>query len=328
MTEQERQEIENLPSAGKCEEDDFPIIGDIQTLDQYLKRYWIWENRRFFASAPNYKCKENIVEILKSEGNISDSRFEEIVDSRNYEKSPEISNPLRELEDLSEMLAGKLNSIVGEITLPSGEVVKAYDFLTCQSEECKQMLRQKDIEEYNEKSCPLTVKNRWFFAWILDKNLPFKKEQTFRGFAGRMKREGISCVEDRMLNIIIDDGLSSLVHNPKLLFTADTVIKRLEDFFPYEKNNESIVNSCLDSLVETVRYLNSEYPHVSSNNVWIFENIAMRLEECEKEIEGLSKNFDRRMERETVEERVKAMKYNIEELKNQLKPKENIEKLK
>ena len=50
-----------------------------------------------------------------------------------------------------------------------------------------------------------------------------------------MKREGISCVEDRMLNIIIDDGLSSLVHNPKLLFTADTVIKRLEDFFPYEK---------------------------------------------------------------------------------------------
>lgn len=47
MTEQERQEIENLPSAGKCEEDDFPIIGDIQTLDQYLKRYWIWENRRF-----------------------------------------------------------------------------------------------------------------------------------------------------------------------------------------------------------------------------------------------------------------------------------------
>ena len=121
------------------------------------------------------------------------------------------------------MLAGKLNSIVGEITLPSGEVVKAYDFLTCQSEECKQMLRQKDIEEYNEKSCPLTVKNRWFFAWILDKNLPFKKEQTFRGFAGRMKREGISCVEDRMLNIIIDDGLSSLVHNPKLLFTADTV---------------------------------------------------------------------------------------------------------
>ena len=98
---------------------------------------------------------------------------------------------MRELEDLSEMLAGKLNSIVGEITLPSGEVVKAYDFLTCQSEECKQMLRQKDIEEYNEKSCPLTVKNRWFFAWILDKNLPFKKEQTFRGFAGRMKREGI-----------------------------------------------------------------------------------------------------------------------------------------
>ena len=126
MTEQERQEIENLPSAGKCEEDDFPIIGDIQTLDQYLKRYWIWENRRFFARAPNYKCKENIVEILKSEGNISDSRFEEIVDSRNYEKSPEISNPLRELEDLSEMLAGKLNSIVGEITLPSGEVVKAW----------------------------------------------------------------------------------------------------------------------------------------------------------------------------------------------------------
>ena len=80
-----------------------------------------------------------------------------------------------------------------------------------------------------------------------------------------------------MLNIIIDDGLSSLVHNPKLLFTADTVIKRLEDFFPYEKNNESIVNSCLDSLVETVRYLNSEYPHVSSNNVWIFENIAISL---------------------------------------------------
>ena len=34
------------------------------------------------------------------------------------------------------------------------------------------------------------------------------------------------------------------------------------------------------------------------------------------------------MERETVEERVKAMKYNVEELKNQLKPKENIEKLK
>lgn len=328
MTEQERQEIENLPSAGKCEEDDFPIIGDIQTLDQYLKRYWIWENRRFFASAPNYKCKESIVEILKSEGNISDSRFEEIVDSRNYEKSPEISDPLGELEDLSERLAGKLNSIVGKITLPSGKVVKAYDFLTCQSEECKQMLRQKDIEEYNEKSCPLTVKNRWFFAWILDKNLPFKEEQTFRGFAGRMKREGISYVEDRMLNIIIDDGLSSLAHNPKLLFTADMVIKRLEDFFPYEKNNESIVNSCLDSLVETVRYLNSEYPHVSSNNVWIFENIAMRLEECEKEIEGLSKNFDRSMERETMEERVKAMKYNVEKLKNQLKPKENIEKLK
>ena len=74
MTEQERQEIENLPSAGKCEEDDFPIIGDIQTLDQYLKWYWIWENRRFFASAPNYKCKESIVEILKSEGNISDKQ--------------------------------------------------------------------------------------------------------------------------------------------------------------------------------------------------------------------------------------------------------------
>lgn len=46
MTEQERQEIENLLSE-ECAEDDFIIGGKIQTLDQYLKRYWIWKNERY-----------------------------------------------------------------------------------------------------------------------------------------------------------------------------------------------------------------------------------------------------------------------------------------
>ena len=43
MTEQERQEIENLLSE-ECAEDDFIIGGKIQTLDQYLKR--LKSNRR------------------------------------------------------------------------------------------------------------------------------------------------------------------------------------------------------------------------------------------------------------------------------------------
>ena len=78
MTEQERQEIENLLSE-ECAEDDFIIGGKIQTLDQYLKRYWIWKNREIFAPDFDYECKENIVDILKSKEDISDNRFEKIV---------------------------------------------------------------------------------------------------------------------------------------------------------------------------------------------------------------------------------------------------------
>ena len=50
MTEQKRQEIENLLSE-ECAEDE---------------------------------CKENIVDILKSKEDISDNRFEKIVDLRDY----------------------------------------------------------------------------------------------------------------------------------------------------------------------------------------------------------------------------------------------------
>ena len=315
MAEQERQEIENLSSAGKCEEDNLPIGGKIQTLDQYLKRYWIWENRGIFASTPNYKCKENIVEILKSEEDISDSRFEKIVDSRDYEKGPAISDPLSSLENLKEMLAGKLNVVIGEVTLPSGNVVKGYDFLTCQSEECKEMLREKKIAEYDDKSCPLTVKNRSFFTWILNRGIPFRKEKSIKGFINRMKKNGISYTEDRVLHIMINDGLISLAYNPQLLFTGNMILKRLEEIFSYEKDNEGIVNDRLKSLSETVERLNFKYPHVSSNNIWIFENIAMRLEQCEREIIELGEELDRNVERETVEERVKAMKCNVKELK-------------
>lgn len=83
MTEQERQEIENLISE-ECAEDDFIIGGKIQTLDQYLKRYWIWKNRGIFAPDVDYECEENIVDILKSKEDISDNRFEKNVDLRDY----------------------------------------------------------------------------------------------------------------------------------------------------------------------------------------------------------------------------------------------------
>ena len=41
------------------------------------------------------------------------------------------------------LLEGKLNAVIGEITLPGGKVVKEYDFLICKSEECRGMLREK-----------------------------------------------------------------------------------------------------------------------------------------------------------------------------------------
>lgn len=314
MTEQERQEIENLISE-ECAEDDFIIGGKIQTLDQYLKRYWIWKNRGIFAPDVDYECEENIVDILKSKEDISDNRFEKIVDLRDYRKGPEISNPLRSLNDLREMLEGKLNAVIGEITLPSGKVVKGYDFLICKSEECRGMLHEKKITEYDDKSCPLTVKNRSFFTWILNGGIPFRKEKSIKGFISRMQKTGIMYEEDRVLHIMINEGLASLAYNPQLLFTSNMMLKRLEEIFPYEKENESIVNGCLESLYEKVKYLNFKYPHVSSNNIWIFENIAMRLDQCEREIVELSEDLDESIERETMEERIKAMKRNVKELR-------------
>ncbi len=314
MTEQERQEIENLLSE-ECAEDDFIIGGKIQILDQYLKRYWIWKSREIFAPDFDYECKENIVDILKSKEDISDNRFEKIVDLRDYRKGPKISNPLRSLNDLREMLEGKLNAVIGEITLPSGKVVKGYDFLICKSEECRGMLREKKITEYDDKSCPLTVKNRSFFTWILNGGIPFRKEKSIKGFISRMQKTGIMYEEDRVLHIMINEGLASLAYNPQLLFTGNMMLKRLEEIFPYEKENESIVNGCLESLYEKVKCLNFKYPHVSSNNIWIFENIAMRLDQCEREIVELSEDLDESIERETMEERIKAMKRNVKELR-------------
>ncbi|MFQ7812663.1 MAG: hypothetical protein ACLRH2_09320 [Faecalibacterium prausnitzii] len=61
--------------------------------------------------------------------------------------------------------------------------------------------------------------------------------------------------------------------------------------------------------------MNFKYPHVSSNNIWIFENIAMRLDQCEREIVELSEDLDESIERETMEERIKAMKRNVKELR-------------
>ena len=233
MTEQERQEIENLLSE-ECAEDDFIIGGKIQTLDQYLKRYWIWKNREIFAPDFDYECKENIVDILKSKEDISDNRFEKIVDLRDYRKGPKISNPLRSLNDLREMLEGKLNAVIGEITLPSGKVVKGYDFLICKSEECRGMLLEKKITEYDDKSCPLTVKNRSFFTWILNGGIPFRKEKSIKGFISRMQKTGIMYEEDRVLHIMINEGLASLAYNPQLLFTGNMMLKRLEEIFPYD----------------------------------------------------------------------------------------------
>ena len=233
MTEQERQEIENLLSE-ECAEDDFIIGGKIQTLDQYLKRYWIWKNREIFAPDFDYECKENIVDILKSKEDISDNRFEKIVDLRDYRKGPKISNPLRSLNDLREMLEGKLNAVIGEITLPSGKVVKGYDFLICKSEECRGMLLEKKITEYDDKTCPLTVKNRSFFTWILNGGIPFRKEKSIKGFISRMQKTGIMYEEDRVLHIMINEGLASLAYNPQLLFTGNMMLKRLEEIFPYD----------------------------------------------------------------------------------------------
>ena len=75
------------------------------------------------------------------------------------------------------------------------------------------------------------------------------------------------------------------------------------------------MNGCLESLYEKVKCLNFKYPHVSSNNIWIFENIAMRLDQCEREIVELSEDLDESIERETMEERIKAMKRNVKELR-------------
>lgn len=320
MTEKERREIENLPMPGVDSENDFLLIGGFQTLNQYLKHYWLWKNREFFEDTGDYKCTENIREIRKSREKISDSRFERIVDARNISKSPVISSPKGKIRDLEEELERKLNLVIGDIKLPSGTIISGYNFLTCNSEECRKMLREKGIEEYNASTCPLTVDNRYFFTWLLSGDLPFKREKGFRGFKTRMKREGMSLLEDGEILKIVGDGLTSLASNPQLLFTENMALKRLREIFPYDKNSASEVKDNLEWLTKTVESLNSGYPHDSSNNVLIFKLIAGCLKQCEEQIEY----FGRHLDKETREEHEEKVERSLEELREYFK-KENIE---
>lgn len=49
-----------------------------------------------------------------------------------------------------------------------------------------------------------------------------------------MQKTGIMYEEDRVLHIMINEGLASLAYNPQLLFTGNMMLKRLEEIFPYD----------------------------------------------------------------------------------------------
>lgn len=270
------------------------LIGnDEQTLDQYLKRYWLWESREMFIRAPGYKCEMKIADIIERKEEISDSEFEKIVDARNYARGSEISEPKKELQRQKNRLKTQLNHIMGDIKLPSGNNVTAYDLLTCKSKECREMLHERNITVYDEKSCPLTKDNRAFFTWLLMEDYGFEKEKTLGSFVSHMKKNGVSCTEDYKPYNMIIYGMQSLMRNPKLLFTGEMVENRWKETFSYQKNNSSIVDYCCESLCETVKRINFQYPHKSSNNILIFEEIALKLEKCETEILELSNQLDK-----------------------------------
>ena len=329
MTEErlkeERRKIEELIMPYINYEDVFPQVGGMQTLNQYLKYYWLWKNRELFEDTDDYKCPDNIREILNSREKISDSRFEKIVDARNIEKSPVISSPKNEIRNLEDKFRRIVNSIVGEVQLPSGTMIEGYDFLTCHSDECRRMLGEKGISEYSANTCPLTEDNQWSFKWFLTDDLSFWGGQKTNGFISRMQKSGVRTWQDRCIHLIINHTLISLVYNQKLLFTPGMVLDRIELIFPYDKKNEAVVEDRLSELSKKIKNLNSEYPHISSNNIYIFEQIAILLDQCRIDIERLEANLDRCIVRESREERIDSMKKQVEEMKAKRKAKDSTE---
>ena len=116
-----------------------------------------------------------------------------------------------------------------------------------------------------------------------------------------MKKNGVSCTEDYKPYNMIIYGMQSLMRNPKLLFTGEMVKNRWEKAFSWQKNNNSIVEYCCESLCETVRRINFQYPHESFNNILIFEEIALKLEKCETEILQLSDKLDKTTRKRPME---------------------------